>query len=72
MNHSSIPLWPWVLTILLFLASVWLVLAPTWMGYRLTASDWVTAAVLAGSAFGLGFWSLALVTPKGNEHDANS
>jgi hypothetical protein len=72
MNHSSIPLWPWLLTILLFLASVWLVLAPTWMGYHLTTSDWVTAAVLDGSAFGLGFWSLALITPKGDEHDANS
>ncbi len=49
-----------VVAFLIFLAAVWVLIAPLWVGYRLTTSDWVTAAALAGSASTLGFWSIAL------------
>ena len=45
---------------LLFVAAIWLLIAPTWVGYALTTSDWITSAVLATASLGLGFWSFAV------------
>jgi hypothetical protein len=58
------PNWLWIGPVVLFLSAVWIMLAPTWIGYPLRASDWITAAVLAGSSLGLGFWSLTLATNR--------
>ena len=70
MNEQSFAVWPWVWAGLVFLGAVWIVLAPTWVGYPLTSSDWITAAVLAGSALGLGFWSLALGARPYRDYEA--
>jgi hypothetical protein len=57
---------PWLGSVLVFLAAVWLLIAPDWLGYRLSPSDWITAAVLAAASLVSGFWSIAGPPPMPN------
>ncbi len=59
MNRGPRGIFAGVVAFTIFLAAVWVLIAPFWVGYRLTASDWITSAVMAGSVATLSFWTIA-------------